>query len=41
MQQRDPNIVTSSLSRTVTRDGVTVQVRSIGWSTRPSGFWRS
>ena len=26
MQQRDPNIVTSGLGATVTRDGVTVQV---------------
>ena len=29
MSERDPNIVNSSLSRTVTRDGVTVEVSII------------
>lgn len=38
MTKRDPNIVKSSLSRTVTRDGITVRVEIIrlegetGWS---------
>lgn len=27
MQDRDPNLITSGLSRTITRDGITVEVK--------------
>jgi hypothetical protein len=37
MIERDPKIVQSGLSRTVKKDGVTVECRSFGLSTKPSG----
>jgi hypothetical protein len=40
MIERDPNIVQSSLARTVKRDGVTVEVPSSASSAKPNGRLR-